>query len=126
VLRIIARLPFGAPGNARSGNNDAFVIGAIEPEESGADRSVYVIETGDDVSRARLLGALGGAGLPVSVIAVADPEDGAATLLVEFDGWIAAGDTRLKEALAGLGGRVLRCTWLGGYARPLSAAELAD
>jgi chorismate mutase len=126
VMRIIARLPFGAPGNARSDNNDAFVIGAIEPEESGADRSVYVIETGGGVSRARLLAALGGVGLPVSVIAVTDPEGDAATLLVEFDGWLAADDARLKDALAGLGGRLLRCTWLGGYARPLSPAELAD
>src|SRR6185437_202565 len=55
ALRIIARLPFGAPGNARIEGTDAFVIGAIEPEESGADRSLYAIETGDDLSRARLL-----------------------------------------------------------------------
>jgi hypothetical protein len=126
VLRIIARLPFGAPGNARSGNNDAFVIGAIEPEASGADRSLYVMEVGDDVSRARLLGALGAVGVPVTLLAATDPEAGSATLLVEFDDWIAADDARLKEALTGLGDRLLRCTWLGGYARPLSAAELAN
>jgi chorismate mutase len=126
VMRIIARLPFGADGNARSDDTDAFVIGAIEPEESGADRSLFVVEAGDDVSRTRLLGALGGVGLPVSVLAATDAEGGAATLLVEFDGWIAGDDTRLKDALGSLGGRVLRCTWLGGYARPLSAAELAD
>jgi chorismate mutase len=126
VLRIIARLPFGAPGNARSGNNDAFVIGAIEPEESGADRSLYVIEVGDDVSRARLLSALGSVGVPVTVLAATDPEAGSATLLVEFDDWMAADDMRLRDALAGLGDRILRCAWLGGYARPLSAAELAN
>ena len=84
------------------------------------------MEVGDDVSRARLLSALGGVGLPVTLLAATDAEAGAATLLIEFDGWMAADDVRLKDALAGLGGRVLRCTWLGGYARPLSAAELAD
>jgi len=125
VLRIIARLPFGALGNARSDDCDAFVIGAIEPEESGADRSLYVIETGDDVSRTRLLSALGSVGRPVSVLAATDAEAGAVTQLVEFDGWIAGDDARLKDALAGLGDRVLHCTWLGGYAQPLSAAELA-
>lgn len=125
VLRIIARLPFGALGNARSDDGDAFVVGMIVPEESGADRSVYVIETGDDVSRTRFLSALGGVGSPASVLATTNVEDGAATQLVEFDGWIAGDDARLKDALAGLGDRLLRCTWLGGYALPLSAAELA-
>jgi chorismate mutase len=123
VLRIVARLPFGALGNARGG--DAFVVGAIEPEESGADRSLYIIETGDDVSRTRFLSALGGVGSPASVLAATDAERGAATHLVEFEGWIVGDDARLKDALGVLGDRVLRCTWLGGYAQPLSAAELA-
>lgn len=122
--RIIARLPFGAPGNARSDAGDAFVVGAIAPEESGTDRSLYAIETDDGVSRTRLLSALGSTGRAASVLA-ATKADGAATQLVEFDGWIAGDDARLKDALGGLGDRVLRCTWLGGYAQPLSAAELA-
>jgi hypothetical protein len=126
VLRIIARLPFGAPGNARNGDSDAFVIGAIEPEASGADRSLYVIETGDDLSRARMLSALGRVSERVNVLAATDAKDSAATRLVEFDGWIAGDDARLKDALAGLGGRVLHCTWVGGYALPLSAAELTE
>jgi chorismate mutase len=124
VLRIIARLPFGALGNARSDDGDAFVVGAIEPEESGADCSLFVIETGDDVSRTRFLNALAGVG-PVSVLAATDAEGGVATQLVEFEGWIAGDDARLKDALGALGDRLLRCTWLGGYAQPLSAAELA-
>jgi hypothetical protein len=125
VLRVIARLPFGALGNARSDDAGAFVVGAIAPEESGTDRSLYVIETGDDVSRTRLLNALGNVGRAATVLAASAAEAGAATLLVEFDGWIPVEDARLKDALAGLGDRVLRCTWLGGYAQPLSAAELA-
>jgi chorismate mutase len=125
VLRISARLPFGALGNARSDDGDAFVVGAIEPEESGADRSLYVVETGDDVSRTRLLSALGNVGRPASVLAATEAEHGAASQLVEIDGWIAGDDPRLKDALAGLGDRVRRCAWLGGYAQPLSAAELA-
>jgi chorismate mutase len=123
VLRVIARLPFGALGNARS-DSDAFVVGPIEPEESGADRSLYAIETGDDVSRTRLLGALGALGRAVSVLAATDA-DGAATQLVEVDGWILGDDARLKDALGALGDRMRRCIWLGGYAQPLSAAELA-
>ncbi|HEV8015496.1 MAG TPA: chorismate mutase [Stellaceae bacterium] len=125
-LRIIARLPFGARGNARSDGGDAVVIGAIEPEESGADRSLYVIETGEELSRARLLAALAGIGLPAAVIAASEPDSGLVAQLVEFDAWIAAGDARLKDALAGLSGKALRIAWLGAYARPLSASDLAE
>ncbi len=125
VLRIIARLPFGARGNARSDGGDAFVVGPIEPEESGVDRSLFLIETGDDLSRARLLAALSSAGLPASVLAATAAEGGVAAQLVEFDGWLDAGDARLKDALAALGGKMLRIVWLGSYARSLAAADLA-
>jgi chorismate mutase len=126
MLRVIARLPFAARGNARSEESDAFVIAAIAPEESGADRSLYVVETGDDLSRTRLLKELGNVGGPVGLLAATEAEAGAAAALVEFDGWIMSDDARLKAALANLGDRVLRSTWLGGYARPLSAAELGE
>jgi chorismate mutase len=122
VLRIIARLPFGARGNARADGGDAFVVGAIEPEASGADRSLFLIEIGDDISRARLLSALNGIGAPATVLAATDAEDGVAAQLVEFDDWVAPDDARLKDALAALG--KAHSVWLGAYARPLSPAEL--
>ena len=71
VLRVIARLPFGARGNARADGGDALVVGAIDPEESGADRSLFMIEIGDDISRARLLTALNGIGIGATVLAAA-------------------------------------------------------
>jgi hypothetical protein len=45
---------------------------------------------------------------------------------VEFDDWISGDDSRLSDMLGGLGGKALRCVWLGGYARPLAASEMAD
>jgi chorismate mutase/prephenate dehydratase len=123
VLRVIARLPFGARGNARTDVGDAFVVAAIEPEESGADRSLFLIEIGDDISRARLLTALNGIGIPATGLAVVEAEGGVAALLIEFDGWLAADDVRLKDTLAALGDKA-RSRWLGAYARPLNAAEL--
>lgn len=129
ALRVVAKLPFGARGNAR-GDGDAFVIAALEPEESGADCSLFLIETGEALSRARLLAALGGVGLKAGVLATsesvpAEAGAGAAALLVEFEGWLAAGDARLTEALAGLG-KTLQFRWLGAYARPLAPAELGE
>ncbi|HEY3916875.1 MAG TPA: chorismate mutase [Stellaceae bacterium] len=122
TLRTIARLPFGARGNAR-GAVDAFVIAALDPEESGADRSLYLIETGGEMSRARLLTALAAVGPQPSVLAASEAEAGTVAQLVEFDGWVAPGDARLKDALGVVGGK--RTVWLGAYARPLSAADLA-
>lgn len=125
ALRIIAKLPFGARGSAR-GDREAFVVAAIEPEESGDDRSVFLLESDEELSRARLLTALTNVGLPPAVLAVTDGEAGGGTFLVEFDGWLGSGDARFKDMQAGLGGTALRVLSLGGYARPLSAADLAD
>jgi chorismate mutase/prephenate dehydratase len=120
--RVIARLPFGARGNAREGG-DAFVIGAIEPEPSGIDRSLYIIETAKDLSRTRVPAALSSAGLSATALASTVLPGESVAQLIEFEGWILPDDTRLKEALTSLSG-VLRDAPLGGYAQPLTTAEL--
>lgn len=124
VLRVIARLPFGARGSAR-GDRDAFVVGAIEPEESGDDRSVFLLEIDKELSRARLMAALGGVGLQPTVLAAPEVDAADGTFAVEFDGWMSAEDARFKDVQAGLGGKALRVLWLGAYARPLGAGDLA-
>jgi chorismate mutase len=123
--RIVARLPFGGRGNARTEGDDAFVIGSFEPEESGSDRSVFLIETGEGLSRARLLSALSGVTGTPTLLAAINTEGGAASQLFEFDGWLAENDQRLKDALAALGDKVMRVALLGAYAKPFTAAELA-
>jgi len=124
VLRIVARLPFGARGSAR-GDRDAFIVGAIEPEESGEDRSVFLLEIDDELSRARLVAALSGVGLQPTVLAAPERDAGDPNFVVEFDGWMSADDARFEDAQTSLGGKALRVLWLGAYARPLSAADLA-
>jgi chorismate mutase / prephenate dehydratase len=125
--RIIARLPFGARGNARAeGGGEALVIARIEPEPSGKDRSLYLIETAKNVSRTRVTGALANGGLPATALASATLAGDSIAQLVEFEGWLLPDDTRLKLALAPIGAEVLRVASLGGYAVPLGAAELAD
>lgn len=125
VLRIIAKLPFGARGNAR-GDDDAFVVAAIEPEASGDDRSVFLLETEEGLSRTRLLAALTGVGLAPTVLAVGDGDGVGTRFVIECDGWIGADDARFKDAQAGLGGKMPRIAWLGGYARPPAASGLAS
>lgn len=118
--RVIARLPFGGRGNARPEGGDALVIAMIEPEPSGADRSLYIFEIDPELSRTRLLAALNGAELNASLLA----SSGTAQL-VEFEDWVAPESPRLKAALTSLAGKVVQMTALGFYAQPLSAADLA-
>jgi chorismate mutase len=121
--RVVARLPFAGRGNAREGG-DAFAIGHGEPEPTGADLSLLLVETQGGVSRTRIIAALSAAGLTVSLCAIAEPSPEVAWNLVEIDDMLAPDAPRLVEALAPLGDKVVRVTSLGAYARPLTAAEL--
>lgn len=123
--RVIARLPFGARGNARSEDRDAFVIARMEPEPSGSDRSLYIIETSRELSRTRVIVALANAGLPGTALAATEVTGDSIAQLVEFEGWLPADDARLEDALTALGAQLLRVASLGGYAQPLTPAELA-
>ncbi len=123
--RVIARLPFGARGNARAEGGDALVIGRIAPEPSGDDRSLYTIETGADVSRGRLVSVLTAAGLPASLLAASAIPGAGTAQLIEFAGWLEPDDARLKEAVTSLGDKITRVAVLGFYAQPLSAEALA-
>ncbi len=124
--RVIARLPFGARGNARSDDGDALVISRIEPEPSGADRSLFIVEIGEDMSRGRVVETLNAAGLAATYLAGSDSGGDAAAQLIEVEGWVTLDDPRFSAALAPLAGRILRLSSLGAYARPLLSAELFE
>jgi chorismate mutase/prephenate dehydratase len=123
--RVMARLPFGAPGNGRAGGLAALAIGRGAPEPTGADRSLLVIDTSRDVSRARLLTALKSGGLEPSFLAAVDAAPDTAANLVEIDGVVEPQDPPLQKALAPLGAAVDRISFLGSYALPLTAEEMA-
>jgi chorismate mutase-like protein len=125
--RVIARLPFGGAGNARGPAVEALVIGRIAQEETGRDRSLFVIEAAGEISRSALRSALETVDLPPVYIHLwRDPNDAATWHhLVEVEGCVRADDRRLRQ-LAEVKGVEIRRMWpLGGYAVPLSAAELA-
>jgi chorismate mutase / prephenate dehydratase len=123
--RVVARLPFGLPGNARAGGLQAFAIGRGAPEPTGADRTLLIIDTSREISRTRLFSVLKAGGLePNFLAAVASAPDVAANL-IEFEGLLSAEDTALQKALVPLGGAVTGIAFLGSYARPLTAEEMA-
>lgn len=127
-LRVIALLPFGAPGSGQEAERRALAVGRFEHEPSGDDATVLAVEAATTLSRGGLSALLNEAGLPPGWSAAWRPPapPGAPALhLVEVPGFIAEGDVRLDRLLRAGRGEVLRAAPVGGYARPLSPEELA-
>lgn len=121
---VIARLPFGGRGNARSDGGDALAIGRGAQLPTGRDRTLIATENAPDISRGRLFSTLAGFGLRCTFIVSSEQREGGNTL-IEIDDFVPADDPRLDRFRAQLGAALYRLVPLGGYAVPLSAAELA-
>jgi len=122
--QIIARLPFGGRGNARSDGADALAIGRGPQQATGRDRTLIATENAADISRGRLFSTLSALGLSCPFMASCEHADGVNTL-IEIEGFVSASDPRLDHFRAQLGPALYRLLLLGGYAMPLSAAELS-
>lgn len=123
ALRVVARLPFGPAGPQLDGAG-AMVVGAIAPEPSGADASLLAVETAADVAGDRLLDVLGLPELALRTLAEFRPAAGGTTLhLIELDGFLTPADQPLERAVTRARPLVLRCQWLGSYARPLAVDD---
>lgn len=115
--RIVLRLPFGEAGNARGGV-PALVIARVEPEATGEDRSLAIVETIAEVRRATIVDMLAEAGLQGELVCAAS--DGSNHYLVELDGFVENRDERLRR-LADLK-PVERARVIGAYPNPLPGA----
>jgi chorismate mutase/prephenate dehydratase len=122
--RVIARLPFGTRGNARTGDNEALVIGIGLPQKSGLDRTLIAAECAAEITTSGILKLLTSVGL-VCTSLLCCPHDFAANL-IEIEGFVPISDPRLDAFRAGLGPALHRLLPLGGYATPLSLATLAS
>lgn len=128
--RIIARLPFLPGGNAWTGGREGLVVCPVALVATGRDRSYLIASTATPSPLSRLRERLDAAGLPVVAMTPWCAGGGAAAVsLIEVDGFVADGDPRLQCAggnraeQAHDGGIGLAV--VGGYARPLTADELA-
>jgi len=117
--RVLARLPFAGRGNARAAG-DALAVGSGALEPTGDDRSLIVIETRGEVSRARLFSALSASGLDRDFFAVFEPGGGTALNLVELTDFVLPDDKRLVNFRGKLGAAVERILSLGSYGAPLA------
>jgi chorismate mutase / prephenate dehydratase len=121
--RVIARLPFGAHGNARTNGTDALVIGRAPAQETGADRTFFGAQSTTEFGRARFLHVLSSVGLRCTFFASCERSEGIFNL-IEIDGFVPATDSRIPSFRAQLGAAQSRLMPLGGYALPLPAAAL--
>ena len=122
--RVVARLPFAGRARGRAENFDALILARQPHEDSGSDVTMIVVETDATVSRATLKSALAEAGLTAQFFAswVDAERSGSELTLAEVAGFAPATDRRVAS-LAGPG--IRRVAIVGGYAVPLSEAELA-
>ena len=119
---VIARLPFGGRGNARA-DSDALAIGRGAEQATGRDRTLLVAENAPDISRGRIFAMLAGLDLACTFMASCEHAE-AANTLIEIDGFVPVADTRLDSFRARLGPALYRLLRFGGYAVPLSEADL--
>ena len=122
--RVVARLPFGARGNARGDGVDALAIGRGVQQETGRDRVLLAAESSADISRDRIFRTLASLGLVCTFFASYE-HAGSATSLIEIEGFVLITDPRLDSFRTQLGSELHRLLPFGGYAVPLSATASA-
>lgn len=122
---VIARLPFGSRGNARTDSADALAIGHGVPQPSGRDRTLLATENAEEISRGRIVALLSELGLPCLFLAACEHADGA-NCLMEIDGFLPFSDPRVTTFRDRLGPGLSRLVPFGGYAVPLNPDELGS
>jgi chorismate mutase / prephenate dehydratase len=121
--RVIARLPFGASGNARNKGAEVLAIGYGAQQESGLDRTLFVAECTEEITRAGISKLLSASGLACTFFASSRRE--LAVNLIEIEGFVPISDARLDTLRTELGMKLGRLSPLGGYAVPLPPHLLA-
>jgi chorismate mutase / prephenate dehydratase len=122
--RIVARLPFAVHGNARTDGAEALTVGFGAHQESGLDRTWLAMECAADIARARILKFLSAAGLVCTFFASCN--DGRLLKLIEVEGYVSVEDNRLDSLRRVPEGENCRLLPMGGYAVPLTPAQLAS
>jgi chorismate mutase len=122
--RVVARLPFGARGNARNDGADALAIGRGVQQETDRDRVLLAAEFSASMSRGRIFRTLSSLGMLCTLFA-SHEQAGSTLNLIEIEGFVPITDPRFDSFRARLGSELHRLLPFGGYAIPLCATALA-
>ncbi|HXC57059.1 MAG TPA: hypothetical protein VNU97_17295 [Rhizomicrobium sp.] len=116
--RVVATLPLVGGEHPA-----AYVVGTLEPEPSGDDTTVILLEAGDTLSLTKLQTLLKQGGLEARLLAVSRDAAGSASRqhLLEIAGFVRDDDSRLGVLREQAGDAILRIACVGCYANPLTA-----
>lgn len=116
-LSIIGKLPFWGRRVEGTPQGEAYVVAALQPDASGADRSLIGIETEAEISRAKIGTLMNNAGFaPGPILLKRDAARETVLALVEVDGLVTEDDPRL----AAITGTTMKPVVLGSYAIPVA------
>jgi chorismate mutase/prephenate dehydratase len=118
-LSVIGKLPFWTRRPEGTPIGEAYVVAAMRPDASGADRGLIALELSADISRTRITANLNAAGFAPGSIWLKRITDADVLALVEVDGLVADADPRLEA----IGGLHARASVIGGFAIPLGLAR---
>jgi chorismate mutase / prephenate dehydratase len=116
--KIFARIPFvsdGVPGKYHA----ALAIAHIQPEDSGNDVSLIVLDADHNTSQNRLQSTFAKENLAARWISITSPDPSTRRHLIELKGFVTAEDAAMKAFLDDFGGAPLRIIYLGSYALPI-------
>ena len=116
-LSVIGKLPFWTRRPEGTPIGEAYVVAAMRPDESGADRGLIALELPADISRTRITANLAQAGFAPGNIWLKRISDSDLLALVEVDGLVQDDDPRLEQ----IPGLLTPATVIGGFAIPLES-----
>lgn len=113
--RVVAALPF-------SGGLLAYVVGTLEPEASGDDTTLLLLEAGENLSLTKLQSLMKQGGFDGRLLAVSRDSAKSAVRyhLIEIAGFVRADDARLGTLVEQGGDGILRVAVVGAYANPMN------
>jgi chorismate mutase/prephenate dehydratase len=117
-LSVIGKLPFWTKRPEGTPAGEAYLVAAMRPDNSGADRGLIALELSADISRTRITANLRAAGFAPGSIWLKRISDAEMLALVEVAGLVNDGDPRL-EAITGC---QAPASVIGGFALPLDPA----
>lgn len=123
VPPVIARLPFIGPADGERPEDGAMALAFAESEETGDDRTLIVIETEGEVSRAAINGALEAAELEAYHMDVREDRGDIRFVLLELKGFFGQQDPRI-DRMAARGVPINRVHRIGVFPAPFEPAAL--
>lgn len=117
-LSVIGKLPFWTKRPEGTPAGEAYMVAAMRPDASGADRGLIALEIPADISRTRIIGNLTQAGFAPGAIWLKRITDADILVLVEVDGLVNDDDPRLER----IQGLAAPASVIGGFAIPLDPA----